>query len=191
MNMSTIKYLIGKHEIPNGSISIVKTSRNAESHYHYFVEIVYFIKGSGTHIINNKKYPIKSGDIFLINPFTPHSYETDSENDSPVEVYNIIFFANFLSSSISPEKFIDDLHKKLFDTPYKFNNSTTRYIKVDSDIKHTFLFLFQMIEEECAKQKKGYLICLKNLLTLLITKIYRLSNISSKSKTEYYFRRRK
>ena len=179
MNKKITKFLLGQQEIHNRKIAFIKTNRNAEPHYHYFVEIVYFLKGRGTHIINNKKYPIKSGDIFLINPFTTHSYETKQENDAPVEVYNIIFYADFLSSSIIPERFIDDMHKKLFDTPYKLDSSRTKYIKVEGDIKHTFLSLFQMIEDEYYTQNSGYLICLKNLLTLLITKIYRLSTTSS------------
>lgn len=179
MSKTTTKFLLGQHEIANRKIAFIKTNRNAEPHYHYFVEIVYFLKGRGTHIINNKKYPIKSGDIFLINPFTTHSYETSSEDNDPVEVYNIIFYADFLSTKIAPERFIDNMYKNLFDTPYKLDNSRTKYIKVEGDIKHTFLSLFKMIEDEFANQNKGYLICLKNLITLLITKIYRLSSTNS------------
>ncbi len=181
MGKSTIKFLLGQREIKNRKIAFIKTNRNAEPHYHYFVEIVYFLKGRGTHIINNQKHQIKSGDIFLINPFTTHSYETISENNDPVEVYNIVFYADFLSSKIAPERFIDNMHTYLFDTPYKLDNTRTKYIKVEGDIRHTFLSLFQMIEDEFTNQNKGYLICLKNLITLLITNIYRLSNTNSSS----------
>ncbi len=173
MNKHNIKFLVGESEISNKKIAFINSSRNAEPHYHYFVEIVYFYKGSGTHIINNKQYPIKSGDLFLINPFTAHSYKTN--NDAPVEVYNIIFYTEFLSPTVSPERFIDNLHKEFFDTPYKHDRTKTKFIKLSGDIHHSFLSLFKMIEEEFAKKNEGYLICLKSLLTFLITKIYRYS----------------
>ena len=75
MGKSTIKFLLGQREIKNRKIAFIKTNRNAEPHYHYFVEIVYFLKGRGTHIINNQKHQIKSGDIFLINPFLGRKME--------------------------------------------------------------------------------------------------------------------
>ena len=174
-----IKFLIGEAEIKNKKIAFINTSRNAEPHNHYFVEIVYFHKGTGTHIINNRKFPIKSGDVFLINPFTKHSYTTNKDDDSPVEVYNIIFYTNFLSTQIPPERFIDLIHKELLDTPYSQNNSKTKYLRVSGDVHHSFLNIFKMIEQEYLKDKEGSLICLKNLLVYLIINIFRRAKDNS------------
>lgn len=172
-NKPEIKFLIGKNEIKNKKIAIINTSRNAEPHYHYFVEIVYFYKGTGTHIIDNRKFPIKTGDMFLINPFTQHSYTTRDDNDAPVEVYNIIFYADFLSAQIQPEMFIDHMHKKLFGTPCTQNSSKTTFLKATGDIHLSFLKILKMIEFEYLNKKEGYLISLKNLLTFLIINIFR------------------
>lgn len=170
-----VKFLLGTREIGDNKVALIKTSRNAEPHYHLFVEIVYFYKGSGIHVVNNKEIPIKHGDIFLINPFTTHSYKTASENDSHVEVYNVIFYADFLSQNIKPEKFIDDFYKKLFNAPYSSAGDKTKHIHINGDLKNSFLSLFQMIDEEYSKRDSGYLICIKSLIMTLITKIYRMS----------------
>ncbi len=173
MQKTKIKYLLCEHEIKNKKIAVISSSRNAEPHNHYFVEIVYFHKGTGTHTINNKKFTIKSGDVFLITPFTRHSYTTNKDNDAPIEVYNIIFYTDFLYPQIPPEKFIDAIHKFLFDIPFSQNNSKTKYLKVSGDYNHSFLSIFKMIELEYLKNKEGSLICLKNLLIYLIINLFR------------------
>lgn len=183
MNEHKIKFLVGEHEIQNKKIAVINTSRNAEPHHHYFVEIVYFYKGSGTHIINNKEYQIKNGDIFLINPFTKHSYSTNKDGDTPVEVYNIVFYSDFVSPKTPPTIFIDQIHKELLNTPYKQNNSKTKFIKISGDINHSYLSVFKMIENEYLKKGEGYLICLKNLLIHLIINIFRSAKSSTNKTT--------
>lgn len=173
MQKTKIRFLIGEREIKNKKIAVINTSRNAEPHNHYFVEIVYFHKGAGTHTINNKKFTIKSGDVFLINPFTRHSYTTNKDKNAPIEVYNIIFYADFLFPQVTPENFIDVVHKELLNTPYNQNNSKTKYIKASGDVYHSFLNIFKMIELEYMNNKEGSLICLKNLLIYLIVNIFR------------------
>jgi len=176
MNKPKAKFLYGEHEIKNNQITIINSSRNADPHLHYFVEIVYFYKGTGTHIINNKKFKIKSGDLFIITPFTQHSYTTEKNDNNPIEVYNICFYANFLSPNLVPEKFIDNIHEELFNRPLKLGAKKTKYIKISEDINRPFLSTFKKIESELSKEKDGYLICVKSLLTYLIVNIFRHNN---------------
>lgn len=43
------------------------------SHYHKIYEIVYFIEGDGEFLIENKRYPLSSGDLMLILPGSHHN----------------------------------------------------------------------------------------------------------------------
>lgn len=174
MKKQLVKFLSGEREISNNSLAFIESSRNAEIHYHYFVEIVYFVSGKGTHTIDNETYTIQSGDIFLINPFTPHSYTTISEDSKPVLVYNVIFYSDFLhaSNNLFPERFIDSFHQELFKTPYNQDTGKTSYIKMhDSD--RSFFTLLKILQDEYNNQRVGYLVSLKNLLNLLLIKLYR------------------
>lgn len=176
MKKQLVKFLSGKHEIPNNDFAFIESSRNAEMHYHYFVEIVYFVSGKGTHTIGNETYPIQSGDIFLINPFTPHAYSTISEDSKSVLVYNVVFYSTFLhgSKKYVAEKFIDSFFLNIFKTPYNQNIEKTSYIKL-SDYDKSFFALLKIIQEEYNNQQAGYLISLENLLNALLIKFYRPS----------------
>ena len=44
-------------------------------HYHDFHELVYVRSGSGIHITEEGRCPIHRGDVFLIKPYSPHTYE--------------------------------------------------------------------------------------------------------------------
>lgn len=73
-----------KHEIsenlPCGTYSM---------HTHNAYELIYFLDGDATHVIEDRKYKLKKGDLILIRPFRYHFIQIDS----PVryERYDILF----------------------------------------------------------------------------------------------------
>ena len=46
-------------------------------HWHSFIEIEFFVEGSGSHEFNNTKFPIKSGDIWLLSTYDSHQVVLD------------------------------------------------------------------------------------------------------------------
>lgn len=48
-----------------------------DEHTHQFVEMVYTFHGSGVHIVNGKKYPVKKGDLLFLDYNCVHAIETD------------------------------------------------------------------------------------------------------------------
>jgi AraC-like DNA-binding protein len=52
-------------------------------HIHPFTEVFYFLNGKGFMHINNKKYAVKKGDLFILDPFQQH-YESSSD-EFPLE----------------------------------------------------------------------------------------------------------
>ena len=58
-------------------------------HSHNLYEILYFIKGDATYVVEDKKYKLKSGDLIITRPQTYHFVQLDSSAD--YQRHNILF----------------------------------------------------------------------------------------------------
>ena len=58
-------------------------------HTHSYYEVLYFISGDATHVIEDRKYKLKKGDLILIRPSKYHFIQLDSSAD--YERYDILF----------------------------------------------------------------------------------------------------
>ena len=58
-------------------------------HTHNMYELIYFVSGNATHIIEDRKYKLKKGDLILIRPFHYHFIQIDAPDD--YERYDILF----------------------------------------------------------------------------------------------------
>ena len=85
-------------------------------HYHREIELIYFIRGSGTRCIGDNVENFKEDEMLLIGSNVPHMMRPDKEYDpgSPDEVVVIHFLPDILNTFLSmPEnKAITDLLKK-------------------------------------------------------------------------------
>ena len=73
-----------KHEI---SDNLIPNSYSMHTHNEY--ELIYFLDGDATHVIEDRKYKLKKGDLILIRPFKYHFIQIDST--SRYERYDILF----------------------------------------------------------------------------------------------------
>ena len=58
-------------------------------HTHNSYELIYFLDGDATHVIEDRKYKLKKGDLILIRPFQYHFIQIDAP--SRYERYDILF----------------------------------------------------------------------------------------------------
>ncbi len=58
-------------------------------HTHDMYELIYFLEGDATHVIEDRKYKLKKGDLILIRPLHYHFIQIDSPVD--YERYNLLF----------------------------------------------------------------------------------------------------
>lgn len=58
-------------------------------HTHNVYELIYIIDGDATHVIEDRKYKLKKGDLILIRPFQYHFIQIDST--TRYERYDILF----------------------------------------------------------------------------------------------------
>ncbi len=73
-------------------------------HTHSMYELIYIVSGDATHIIEDRKYKLKKGDLILIRPLHYHFIQIDSPID--YERYDILFDAqmhHIESVSLVPE----------------------------------------------------------------------------------------
>ena len=68
--------------------------RNADpgafsTHTHSMYEIIYFLKGDATHVVEDRKYKLNHGDLIVIKPYQYHFIKLDSKCD--YERYDILF----------------------------------------------------------------------------------------------------
>ncbi len=182
--MQITKVLDGELELDKSKFNIITSYRNAEPHSHSFIEIVYFFRGKGTHEIDGKTFNIHSGDIFLINANTVHSYSTFTENDKPIEVYNIMFSADFLGENLNPSDFINEYHYNVYNRDWA--EIIPKYIAVRGDINHNIFSLYDLIYEEFIAYKEGSgsisLLTIKHLINVLLIKLFNSAKVSSSSK---------
>ena len=96
--LNTDSAFVNRHEITTGMIY----------HSHDFVEIAYVAKGNGTHVVNEKKYNVSEGDIFLINYDTKHAFTTKEE---PLILYNCIFTPSYFDPMLNKSHNFFDITK--------------------------------------------------------------------------------
>ena len=75
-----------KHEISEGL-----PCDTYSMHTHNAYELIYFLDGNATHVIEDRKYKLKTGDLILIRPFQYHFIQIDAP--TRYERYDILFNA--------------------------------------------------------------------------------------------------
>lgn len=99
-------------------------------HWHSFIEIEFFVDGSGTHEINNTNFPIKSGDFWLLSTYDSHQLVLDRGMKS-------------VNISLVP----DILHEKLLT---QLNLAHPLHCTLNKEEIHDFLTKVDIL---CAEQK--------------------------------------
>lgn len=80
-------------------------------HTHRFYELIYILDGDVTHVVEDKRYKLRQGDLVIIRPFKSHLIEINSS--VRYERYNILFDGEAfgISQDFLPSE-LDVLHLK-------------------------------------------------------------------------------
>jgi len=65
-------------------------------HRHDFVEIVYVISGSATHILGDNTYLVKKGDVVVVDPNEDHAFIPEKNGEEEFLTYDLMFTPDFL-----------------------------------------------------------------------------------------------
>jgi AraC-like DNA-binding protein len=77
----------------------IQSEEEVPDHTHEFFELAYVAEGSGKHRYNNGEYyPIKPGDVFIIEPDIEHAYRVNM--DEKAIIYNVLFLPSLLRDEL-------------------------------------------------------------------------------------------
>jgi len=144
----------------NSKLLYVSTSKyegdwHSTMHSHYFSELFYVNHGSGNFVVEDKMFPVKEGDLVIINPNIEHTEK--SYNAIPLE-YVVLGIDGLVFN------FNKDDQEEQFSV-FNFHDS-----------KNNIRFYLTSMLNEIEERKSEYEIVCQNLLEVLLIQIMRNAN---------------
>lgn len=146
--------------------ALFRTSQKQQFlHYHDCLELNLVERGEGSYIINGKKYPIKQGDIFVINNKELHMAIPDEAVEHGLELVVLVFDIDLLWRNKGIGQFL---------TPFLSRKEQFSHrIVADAHYNNRMTEIFANIEREYENREKGWELAAESLLAYLLTLIYR------------------
>ena len=143
-------------------------------HRHNFLELIYVISGTATHIIEDSSYTVKRGNVVFVNYGVPHAFSYDEDADEPFLTYDLLFTPDFFNvSGLENNEFYSLASSYLFSSVFtetRTQDLSKNLIKTNSKELHS---LFKKIHVEYTKREKGFQNIIRAHLIELIIKIFR------------------
>ncbi|OME77109.1 hypothetical protein BK120_26625 [Paenibacillus sp. FSL A5-0031] len=145
-------FFIQRYQIKKGEV--------IPAHTHDFVELVYVVKGGALHEMADQRYPLATGDVFVIEPQTYHGYfNTDGEETI---VYNLLFEKQLLQKELGVLLQIPAFINFFYLAPFlRKNASFVPYISLNEHQRGHLEFLLQKIHKEFYEKPVGYQLVIK------------------------------
>lgn len=145
-----------------------------------FSELVIVMNGSATHIVDDEKFYIKKGDVFVISNDTAHGYE-DTEN---FHICNIMYHSENLLSSNYDIKKTAGFHALFVLEPYftKEHYFKSRLLLRAEDFNKIHILTDSMFSEYQSKTDgwKTFLQASFVTLIVILSRLYSFGNSSEK-----------
>jgi len=129
-------------------------------HRHDFFEVLYLLKGSGFHVIDNNKYEIKPPCVFFMSPGQAHKLELSLD----IEGYIFIFTSDFYQLNRSNQN-------SLIEFPFFYTlhqDNPPLLLTSENDIRFIEL-LFRQSITEMSQAGESSLEMLRSILDLILT----------------------
>ncbi|MBO4364523.1 MAG: helix-turn-helix domain-containing protein [Clostridia bacterium] len=161
--METLSLLSEEYFRPNEQISVTVSHYlpTIERHRHDFYEIVYVTKGSGYHILNEKKFFISEGSMFLVTRGSVHGYYSDRN----MEWVNIMFKPQAVNQSIIYTRNSGDIITALLTTDLSRFSAGSQNASIQMIVKE--------MQHEYEGRRTGYQEILTGYLQVLLMTLFR------------------
>ncbi len=142
-------------------------------HKHTFIELVYVISGSATHLVGDRTFPATKGDLFIINYNTPHAFFKNDDTSDPLICYDLLFTPGFLDTSL-----LDNVRFESINSSFLFYSLFPAMqegpdVHISGSSYNSFGDLFSKIYQEFTYRENGYLDMIRAYVVELIIKIFR------------------
>ncbi len=134
-------------------------------HVHDCLELNLVNRGEGSYIINGKKYPIKQGDIFVINNQEPHMAVHEDNGENALELTVVVFDVEFLWRNKGIGQFLTPFLSRKEQFSHRISTDVQNYERMKE--------LLRTIAEEYVQQEKSWELAVESLLSYLLTLLYR------------------
>ena len=132
-----------------------------EPHCHDFYEIVYVTKGSGYHILNDRRYFISEGSMLLITRGSVHGYYSEQN----MQWVNIMFRPQAVNHSIINTENADNILTALLTSDIFQFNANAQYSNINMIVKE--------MQHEYDEHESGYQEILTGYLQVLLMTLFR------------------
>lgn len=140
-------------------------------HKHTFIEIVYILSGSATHLVGDRQVPASKGDLFIINYDTPHAFFPSE--DEPFVAYELLFTPGFLDTSLLNSVHLESIHSSFLFYSLFPSQQFGPDVHISGSSYGVFGELFNKIHLEFINRENGYTDLLRAYVVELIIKIFR------------------
>lgn len=132
-------------------------------HNHDCLELNYVSSGEGTYLIGENQYPIRQGDLFVINNCEYHAAIDKGELTLKVIVFSpdMVWQNNNI------------LDYKYLQTFFEWKDSFKHHFASDNPMVAQIAALFYEIEREWSERQEGYRLVIKALLLQMLSLLYR------------------
>lgn len=142
-------------------------------HKHTFIEIVYILSGSATHIIGDRSVPATKGDLFIVNYDTPHTFVRNEDSDEPLIAYDLLFTPSFFDSSLLNSVFFESISSSFLFYSLFPEQQIASDVHISGSSYSAFGELFNKMYLEFTGRERGYINIIRAYMTELIVKIFR------------------
>jgi len=141
-----------------------------ETHTHYFDELVFVYGGSGIHEVDDERYPLIRGDVFVLRGNHKHGF--DETNNLHLEM--VLYTRDFFES----------LKKEFYDLPgfqtlfileprYRKNHKFKAKLHLNSEQLNEVSRLLSIMNDETKSKRPGYQSVIDHLFGILIVLVSR------------------
>ncbi len=155
-------------------------------HRHEYIEVVYVISGTATHMIEDKTYKVKRGDLYIINVNTAHMFCDSKKNQEPLVVYDLMFTPEFFDKALTGSRTIEELDGSyMFRSLFQGRAGTDASFGVSGSLYTMFSELFNRIYHEYRNQDKGYMEIIRAYLLQVVITAIRMDEASANGSTAF------
>ena len=148
---------------------------NTEIHRHEFIQIIYVSKGSTGHVLNNNRFEIFKGDIFVMPPYVPHYFLPGGD----AEIFEFEFEPEFInekfSSAYNDVSFSDFAYLEPF---LVSENKVRPRLNLGGAVQRNVEDLFNSILLEYEQREKDFELAIKALTLQLLVSVSRSYDFS-------------
>lgn len=142
---------------------LITKENHIAPHTHDFFELVYVVEGDAVHHIEDQRYKLVAGNVFVLEPDVCHRFSASPSRDTIV--YNVLFSREFLKEELSSLSYIPSFVNFFYLIPFlRKSSSFIPYLPLHSVQKVQIEQHLNVIYHEYQAKDDGFQLIIKTRL---------------------------